>query len=1736
MSSDSFSQGSTPEIVSPKGSNHPYNKGAKRRNSIRRVSYKGADRRSTSNILMQSKRQDSRKHKLKASNSVGENGKSSSNKTKLINKWRTQSESEGQSASETSSMSNESKTRRSDGGENGGKSRRRSKKRRGKVKNTYENDIIMFDDNQPTKVIEAADRINRANVKRRCDQAKDEVKEILNRVDLVLNNYYESFSQHENVNEMMGTGGGFEFDIEREKKKWKARNEMNEFVKRSLKKSKNKIALIQELNQWLVQLKQVDEFDEEYLELLKDRTANIDAINKMILVALSNTTTNTKKRKQAQKMTAIFQKVIKAMQDDKTIDWASLEKKLIQAKDLGDMKEWKLPIQKIFFYLDKVEKVTQQESVRKGLHVAKKQFKMLVVAIKKKTDEVFRMEERLSVKEKLLESAIKDKESFKNSVQAYLSLVKALEDDKSSLKQALKGLEEELKNERVEKSKNDMTQLSLSKPSSIKAEELDEIIGDYLIKEEGIEPGRGIFDGKKESQEKNKHDNANKKCKENESFPEKSNTSATTRLSPKEKDLKAVRSFRETVKDVVTHRVTSATKRLSPKDRDLKAVGSFRETAKDVATHRVTSATKRLSPKEKDLKAVRSFRETVKDIVTHRVASATTRLSPKDRDLKAVKSFRETHKDGATHEDNKSNLPKIAVEILEKKVEKLRSELAESQRALNNQKLKITKLETDVREKQLLEGQIETLKINNYKLKEELKNYINAQMKENEIRQDQDNNLRSYEEDTKNESKADRTTTPHLNPSFDAKTPTATKAFEKERRLAQNRPPKRAKKRLIGSLAQKQKTDGAKRALGSPLIQTQLAVEGKKGLGDPVAQKQLPEGTNKDLGDPFVQKKLTKGSKKVLSAPSIQEPLVAEAKTEVCDSQTQRQLTEETKKGLGGKLTQKQPEDGANEGPCDTVTNRELTEETKKGLGGTLAQKQPEDGSNEGPCDTLTNRELTDETKKGIGDTLVQKQVEDGANKGPCDTPTNGELTDGIKKGLADTLTQKQSEDGANEGPRDTSTNREITDETKKELGDTSEQKQPEDGASKEPCDTSKNREITDETKKGLGDALVQKEIKDEASKGPRDTSTNGALTDETKKRMGDSLALKRLKDGARKVLQDILTNRKLTDEKKTLAQKIPEDEAINALHGTLPQRQLTEEGKKSLQETMSQLRLTDGKRKSLRDKMVEHHVHITMKKNYENELQKIRDFLSKERQRHVAENRRNILQYQNNTKAASNESVKLLKSINRFKQSLAKILEKEALKDAALEIKQLEVFPMAGMLSSNNEIKQMLSWVTDHVAKTLLSIEEKVAKAMMVKRQQEKAAANAQQLAINQFDKQQEKLRKQQETAFLNEEKLKKMKEQIYQFSYQHQVLLGKYKLLQKEIETYKDVIASQVILRKEHANEDAMRGKDGPMRGKDDRMEERIEMQMSSVFASQQEIILKASMTEKINRESKKNKENKRRRSMFYISVNAQRNNLRCLDEAFKEDKITSDTYETASTLIKQTMAIPKMRFVHLVERYVDHMKMMMIKQAMNDALTKYTSNSKFLTYTIEMNTRMEEKSRQWDEKKESLIDNREKIIHQLIGQLSTLRHQTGLELMEPRNIFKEYKLAASDKSRRITPDYNYLSLGPMKSSTSGKLLQPEGDAIIPMWQETGIEEVDETITMPKIIDLDINRWKYSSLNIMVKELNEIRQHKISNVKMEKIKVAYASKFTLPPIATLYPEKAEKPERVLKGDSKHT
>ena len=542
---------------------------------------------------------------------------------------------------------------------------------------------------------------------------------------------------------------------------------------------------------------------------------------------------------------------------------------------------------------------------------------------------------------------------------------------------------------------------------------------------------------------------------------------------------------------------------------------------------------------------------------------------------------------------------------------------------------------------------------------------------------------------------------------------------------------------------------------------------------------------------------------------------------------------------------------------------------------------------------------------------------------------------------------------------------------------------------------------------------------------------------------------------------------------------------------------------------------------RSTNSRIAKEHARTSMRNDYENELQRQRHYFTKEHRRYLAENRKNLTQYQHNIQVIYKGSMQLLTSVNRFKKSVVSILERESQRDVALEIKQMESLPIEGTFSSDMDTKNVLLTVADHITKLLVSLEGKLEKAMLKRRLQVKEASAAKQIAIKGFEKQNEKLKRVQESAAIREEKLKGIEEETNRFTRSHEELRSKLKSLENELEAYKRLITSQA---------GRMRLFDRVNRpNKDDRRRTIYDtddwtLRNESYCPSQLKFNLTRDMKQSLNSE----RENRRRKlikaSMFYSDKTVQEENLRRLNKAFENDEISSETLEKVVNLIKETMDLPRIRFVHLVERYVNYNKMNMIIRGLKDALTTYKKNVKLKCYLSEMEKRTQESSRKWEEKKMELVENRALVFLKLIEEFSLLKQKTGIELVAPTN-----EIFASSKERtRISPRCKTPSFSQGIESLIGKPLRPHVQETPTMWQQVEFSDRKEKITVPKIVDLDINRWKYTSANMIVKDLKELTSHEVSRAKMEKIKVAYASTYRLPPIASVYPEKLKEPEKL--------
>ena len=1926
----------------------------KRRKLVRRVSFKGVDKRNASHMSKISKRK----------NSLANNRKKSM-ATRIITQFLEQRNSlEKTTSSETSTETSENRSS-SEGSNSDEKSGKRAKirKRRKRNERRHDDDVIKFHKDMTPSVIQVADRLVKAKQNRQRKKTKDEMAEILERVKLAL--FYNGDDVEGPIDQYDPAAADeirqkmIDFDKEREKEKRKSREKVKNFITASLKKSKDKTEIIAELSRWFEQSKQGGGCGDAELARQKVRESRIDSVHDVIIALLSNFLTKSNKLKQiAEQLTTEFQarknSAEKRKEDEEQTNWGSIEKKLIQTKDLNIMKNWKLAVQKVLLHLNKAEKASQQSNVRKGLQTVTKQFKMLGAAIKTKAIEVSEMEETLEERGKDLENALKDGETLQNTVQIYVNDIQRLEDEKEVLNNKLKDVEEKLQNEINERSLT-ATSASLSPASSIIAHEVKDINKLKVAIEKSLDK----VDQRKEAKG---YDNLNE--------------------------------------------------------------NQYGNTNGYFVRQKGRSAVEQRFQGHMNLRTEMTARE--------------GRMSGKSTPIILEKY------------DSKRENDSVTIEALKTTTESLKSELLVSQQQMEDQKLRILQSEIETKEKQLLQGQIIELETKKRELENELRTATDTHKKELQDSHDKHKISCEYIEELKNTVSKNENLIRNLRICLEGTTSNLQKTKSEQQSRTQNEDLTQNLQIFRESQAsnqQKAKSEQQPRKQYEDLTQNlQIFRESQASNLQKTKSEQLPRKQNEDQTQDLhtnCEIKTFNLQKTKSEQPRIQDE----------DQNQSLQMCRENKPSKPQNTTSEEQPRIQNE---DETQSLQICNESKASyLQKTKSVEQPR-AQHEDQTQNLQT------CCEGKGSNVEKtKSEEQSRTKNKHQT----QYLQIYHEGKGSNLQKAKSE---------------LHSWTKNE-------------------DQTQHHQIFCE---GKGSNLQ------------KTPSEQQPWTQNEDKMQSIKEHVERITPALQKKL----------GEKHQWAQK--------------------------------QLK---GKKIEMERKVIENKTFATMRNNYENELQRQRNFLAKEHQRYLAENRKNQTQYQNNVQLIYKGSIQLLTAVNRFKNSVIIILEKELLKEAAEEVRQLDCLKVEDSFTSNMDTKEMLFMVTDHVTKMLVSLEGKLEKAMLNRRLQVKAATTAKQLAINALDRQQEKLRKAQESAAITGEKLKKTENEKSHVSKSYKALLCDYKLLQKDFETYKKTMKVHLTMRKEagrahqsnrkesitecyvkeceidrydaqldivaaaqrdgevssytaqletavatqqdrevdnnvvqletavatqqnveadsnvaqletavavqqdreadsnvvqletavatqqnveadsnvaqletavatqqdrevdsnvvqletaiaakkdgetdshaakletavaakkdgeadsnvvqletavttqqnveadsnvaqletavatqqdretdsnvvqletaivakkdgeadshaakletavaakkdgEADSHAVKletavaakkdgeadsyavqletevaakkdgkadshaakletavaakkdgkadshaakletavaakkdgkadshaakletavaakkdgkadshaakletavaaKKDGKADshaakletevaakkdGEADSYAEKLETavaakkdeeadnyaeQLDTAVAAQKdgeeeryaaqlelkvaakkdgeaeydaklEIVAAAQkdgetgrysiqnssyMTVKMRKQNsnqmKKDKPEIRKEYAVHSSQTKQMENLRRLDEAFQKDEVTPQMYEKVTDLIRKTMGIPRIRFVHLVKRYLDYNRMVNMKEALKDRFARHKNKLKSTWYVRE---RVNKNSRKWEEKRAEFIKHRSAILMQLTKAFSTLEQETGLQLVEPTWHCKinqrppkneHVKLRQLDKK----PPVGQMGVSILGTGIRGSIPEPPID----MWEQVHIGKGarKETIIMPKIVDLDINRWKYSSVSLIVRDVNVTRDHDVLRAKMKKIEVAYASKLKLPPIASIYPEESNESKRLYK------
>eukprot|EP00112_Aurelia_sp_Birch-Aquarium-sp1_P003657 Seg1412.5 transcript_id=Seg1412.5/GoldUCD/mRNA.D3Y31 product="hypothetical protein" protein_id=Seg1412.5/GoldUCD/D3Y31 len=616
-----------------------------------------------------------------------------------------------------------------------------------------------------------------------------------------------------------------------------------------------------------------------------------------------------------------------------------------------------------------------------------------------------------------------------------------------------------------------------------------------------------------------------------------------------------------------------------------------------------------------------------------------------------------------------------------------------------------------------------------------------------------------------------------------------------------------------------------------------------------------------------------------------------------------------------------------------------------------------------------------------------------------------------------------------------------------------------------------------------------------------------------------------------------------INEVKHNLVMKEDETAHIKRLFDTLTaEMQVLMNEKMTLEQQHQQQRDKEKAEHLLKQKML-----TKMMERHDLQLRKLRLFLAEEQQRFLAETRSLKMQHQRDFYTIHKGCMQLVRMVNKFKESIAAILDRESLTEGAFEIRQIESIPINPAFSSSAETKALLPVAAFQTTKLLILIENKLSKALLSKRLEMKEVSAAKEFATKDLSNQTEKLRKVNETAAVQAEKLKQLDDTNKEIANDYKELLCNHKDLQKQLAPYQLLIECHMQLKKEFQriqveNKEAAKEKENQLiEMEKDRTQLRRELQ-----TQQEQRAKSANPEERAIREETRMRFNKvleqkqahKTASMFHIVKAAQEKNLLRVDQAFASDQISSEMQEKATKLINRTLNLPRIRFRHLVERYVAHKKMQFMIEVFKVALVKYKNNIRLTNYVRGMNIRFQDKKSRWDERKAELEHHRATTLLDLMAMFARVRNETGLLLMEPINIGPDGQSYKSKQRAKFIMKPGKYELTQLNDSVVGTAISlgRQAEESCTMWRQPDLENaVHPPLIIPRIVDLDINRWKHTAKSTLVADVNELSKQELSRnlkMRMEKIKMAYSSKLTLPPIASIYPEQPTRLKYVLEDD----
>ncbi|XP_078696879.1 uncharacterized protein LOC144924989 isoform X3 [Branchiostoma floridae x Branchiostoma belcheri] len=542
------------------------------------------------------------------------------------------------------------------------------------------------------------------------------------------------------------------------------------------------------------------------------------------------------------------------------------------------------------------------------------------------------------------------------------------------------------------------------------------------------------------------------------------------------------------------------------------------------------------------------------------------------------------------------------------------------------------------------------------------------------------------------------------------------------------------------------------------------------------------------------------------------------------------------------------------------------------------------------------------------------------------------------------------------------------------------------------------------------------------------------------------------------------------------------------------------------------------------------------VKAQYEAELRKLKSHIKMEKARFDAGLRKIRLEQGRDLGDVERESRHIVHTINRFKEAIVQILQKEDLPEQALEVRQISDLTLGQ--AAQRSTRSLITQLAKDAVEMLVSLEFKLAKALMNKRLKIKEAATDKSLVTKDLEAQAAHAQKLKREVLTQEARVKFARDQLE--GMEKELAMSKMSQAEKYhtlLGRYRDMASAQESLTDQ-------------LQKKQQLFEEELKMKDSRIQLLtdvKQELEKQLEQQKHINKEMKARvwfNKDKAEESLFR-NIHQQSAALREVEKLFTDHAVAEEIRFLMVDVMRMTRRIPELRLKHLCERYISYCRFQEEKARLKRQAAAATSELRkdVSAFLAGMEERLQTSRGRWLIKKAELEGERQALFNQMVGLYQDVAWAVWLTGGQRTGAYTP--LLPIRMLRSSTPG------GTRRRREEGVFLQPMGDDDVLIGRNMVIASLEDDqywktssvgapgmaamVTTPAMLSMDINQSRDgakktfrhhfptkakedgdtpSGLSIAEGRLSRFRATGPSSQHSQLKRHA-----VLPPVATLYP-----------------